>query len=557
MIKEKIKQNLDQILNQLKINNIKYNLAPPVDLQFGSYTTNLALKLTQALAKNPLTIAQMIKDQYPKDKNIAKIEIAPPGFLNFYLTPACLFTEIQAINQWQKYIVPEKKKILLEFGQPNTHKLPHIGHLFSYILGEALARILTQAGNQIMRLNYQGDVGLHVAKCLYAVQKSAKNLKQLTTLEEKINFLQQCYQIGSECYEKDPQAQIAIQLINKKIYEQQKDILPLWQTTRAWSLDYYKFFEKKLGITYDRHYLESETSSEGLTIIKRNTPGIFQQSAGAIIFPGEDYGLHTRVFINQQGNPTYEAKDIGLITLKIKDFAPFDLSLVTTANEQNQYWKVIIMVSELLFPNLKGKLKHLGFGMVNLTTGKMASRTGSIISAFSLLEKVKQEIIKNYKTTDALAEKIAIAAIKYSFLKNEAKKNITFDIKTSIAKEGDSGPYLLYTYARITSLLTKIPDFQPQIEIDKPQSLTLSETELIKRIIQFPEVFANTVKLLAPHLIINYLYKLAREYNNFYQQVPILKAKENKTLKLLITFLTRKIIADGLYLLGIETVDKM
>lgn len=555
MIKEKILQNLQQIVAKINGGKVKINLEPPADFKFGNYTTNLALKLTKILNKNPLEIAEMIKKDYPLDNDIEKIVVAAPGFLNFYLTTSCLIREGKLVADWQKNIPLSRKKILLEFGQPNTHKLPHIGHLFSYVLGETLARILTANGNRVIRMNYQGDVGLHVAKCLYAVEQSGKNLEELQEFDQKINFLQQCYQTGSRLYEEDEKAKAKIQEINKKIYEHQADIKDLWQKTRSWSLDYYQLFEKKLGIKYDRHYLESETSEEGLKIVNRNTPGIFQTSQGAVIFKGEDYGLHTRVFINQQGYPTYEAKDIGLISLKTKEYSPFDLSFVTTANEQTEYWKVIIAASEALFPNLKGKLKHLGFGMVNLTTGKMASRTGSIISAFALVEQVKQEIINEYQVTDELAEKIAIASIKYSFLKNEATKNMTFDIKNSIAKEGDSGPYLLYTYTRINSLLNKaVNNRQPATDSQQP---TTEEIALLKRICQFPEIFESTVKVLSPHLLINYLYKLAREFNNFYQKFPILKAEKNKLLKLLITQTTGKLIKDGLYLLGIETVEKM
>jgi len=555
MVKQKIIQNLQTVIQKMEVKSVDINLEPPTDFKFGDYTTNLALKLTKILKKNPLEIAAMIKDNYPQDKNIEKIEIAPPGFLNFYLTKNCLINEAILTKDWAKQIGVDKKKILVEFGQPNTHKIPHIGHLYSYVLGESLARILTAGGNKIIRLNYQGDIGLHVAKCLYAVKQSNKNFQELKTQQEKVFFLQQCYQTGSRLYDEDEKAKQAIREINKKIYLHDPEIEKLWQETRSWSLDFYQLFEKKLGIHYDRHYLESETSAEGLKIVKKNTPGVFEESQGAIIFKGEDYGLHTRVFINKQGNPTYEAKDIGLIALKTKELYPFDLSLVTTAVEQSEYWKVIIVASELLFANLKNKLQHIGFGMVNLTTGKMASRTGQIVDAFSLVEKVKAEIKKEFKTTDENAEKIAIASIKYSFLKNEVTKNMTFDLKSSIAKEGDSGPYLLYTYTRINSLLNKntsSPATNHQSQIAETEEL-----ELLKRMGQFPGILENTLKILSPHLLINYLYKLAREYNNFYQKFPILKAEKNKELKLLITEITGQIIKDGLYLLGIETVEKM
>jgi len=281
---------------------------------------------------------------------------------------------------------------------------------------------------------------------------------------------------------------------------------------------------------------------------------VFVKSEGAIIFKGEPYGLHTRVFINKYGNPTYEAKDVGLISMKKKDY-PLDLSLVTTANEQNEYWKVIIKASELVFPELKGKLKHLGFGMIQLTTGKMASRTGKIIDAFSLVDTVTDEIIRLYKGDRESAEKISLAAIKYSFLRSEPLKNIVFDLKMSIAKDGDSGPYLLYTYVRTKSILSKNPTL-PSLQT---VSIDISgEMGILRKLYRFPEVVENAAKSYSPHLLAGYLYDLAREFNLFYQKCPVLKATgEKRTVRIFLTNAVSLILKSGLNLLGIETVDKM
>jgi len=276
-----------------------------------------------------------------------------------------------------------------------------------------------------------------------------------------------------------------------------------------------------------------------------------------VIFNGKKYGLHTRVFINQYGNPTYEAKDIGLLSQKIKDFN-FDLSLVATANEQNEYWKVIIKVSELLYPKLTCKLKHIGFGMVNLSTGKMSSRTGHIVDPFTLLEVIKNSILNSFDIkNNQLAEKIALAAIKYSLLNSDYRKDIVFDLSKSIAKEGSSGPYLLYTYVRCQSVLGKAKFSSNPLNFSMNR-FTEEEINLLRSLFRFPEIVSEAAKNFSPHLITNYLFDLAQKYNLFYQKHRILEAEEDiKNFRLLLTQATGQVIKNGLFLLGIETVEKM
>ncbi|MDH7476479.1 MAG: arginine--tRNA ligase [Microgenomates group bacterium] len=573
MVKNKIIENL---VEALKKTGIKENLIPkleqPANPSFGDYASNIALVLSQKIKKNALDIAYEILKNIKKNDLIEKTEVVKPGFINFWLTKNYL---IEAANefindQWLNQNFHKKKNILLEFGQPNTHKIPHIGHFFSYIYGEALARIFEAAGNKVFRINYQGDVGLHVAKCLYEVKNQLEvnktKTEDLKTLKEKVDFLQRCYQKGAKKYEEDPTIKEKIDQLNIKIYQKDKEIYKLWEKTRQWSLDFYQDFEKKLGIKYDRYYFESETSTLGKEIVLKNLGKIFIKSQKAIIFPGEKYHLHNRVFINQYGNPTYEAKDIGLITQKMKDFE-LDQSLVATASEQNEYWRIIIKVSEMLYPKLVGKLKHIGFGMINLTSGKMSSRTGNILDPFTLIETIKTSIEKSFQIKNKdLVEKIALAAIKYSFLNSDYKKNIVFDLEKSISKEGNSGPYLLYTYVRTQSVIKKfLPpennfwvNLKEKLIANNRMGLEKDERELLRFFNQYPEIIQKAVDKYNPSLIANYLYVLAKKYNLFYQNYPILKAEQTiKNLRLLITKTTGKIIKKGLYLLGIETVEEM
>jgi arginyl-tRNA synthetase len=255
------------------LSNTIDRLETPVNFSFGDYSTSIALKLAKTLKKNPIMVAEEIKKNLPENDLVEKIEVLKPGFLNFWLSKNKLVNELDQIllqqDSYGKNPGPGKE-ILLEFGQPNTHKIPHIGHLFSFIFGESLARILEFNANAISRLNYQGDVGPHVAKCLYQVINNKEKTQHIRNLnlEEKVKYLQLCYQEGSTLYENEDKKK-EIDDLNKKIYNKDPEITALWQETRQWSIDYYKEFETKLGIEYDKYYYESETSQEGKEIVKK------------------------------------------------------------------------------------------------------------------------------------------------------------------------------------------------------------------------------------------------------------------------------------------------
>ena len=552
MVKDKLLEVLKTALEKSGIKE-EVELQHPASLDHGDYSTNIALKVSKKLGKKPQEIATNIVKNIDKGELLEDVKIVG-GFINFFLSKKVLIDELNKIlKEKDKYARKTSKnfKILLEYGQPNTHKTPHIGHLFSYIYGESLARVLENEGNKINRANYQGDIGLHVAKCLFVVLQKQDEEKKLKTLKEKVDFLQKCYVEGSKLYEEDKKIEKEIDDLNQKIYQKDSSVLSLWRETRNWSLEFYKTFEERLGIKYDKYYFESETAELGKKATKENLNKVFEESEGAIVFRGEKNGLHTRAFFNKLGSPTYEAKDLGLISLKKNDY-PFDLSLVATASEQNEYWKVVIKASALVFPELKNKLMHLEFGMINLVTGKMSSRKGVIVDAFSLFEEVKEQIKKDYKIDDVLAEKIAQAAVKYSFLKSDVFKNIVFDLKTSINREGDSGPYLLYTYVRTQSLLKN----DRAKTVDQKPQLNEEETNILRTLYLHSEVIEKAAIHYSPHLIANYLTDLAQKFNLFYQKHPILKG-ESKDFRLALSAAVGQVVKNGLHLLGIETVDKM
>ncbi|MEK7526161.1 MAG: arginine--tRNA ligase [Patescibacteria group bacterium] len=549
MIRNKIIEELKRITGA---NDIQ--LSFPEREEHGDFTTNVALVAAKDKGKNPREYAhELVKSISQVDslmQIISEIKIEGPGFINFYLKEKYLVKILESIDEsYGKTTSNVGQKVMFEYGQPNTHKLPHIGHLFSYVYGEAMTRILEATGWKVMRVNYQGDIGPHVAKALWALQKRKPVIPN--SAYEKAKLLQRMYQEGSKAYDDGESAKAEIDDLNKKIYAHNEEVFALWQETRGWSLDYYQEFEKRLGINYDKYYFESQVGEEGKKKVKKHTPGIFKESEGAIIFEGSKYGLHDRVFVTKFDTPTYEAKDYYLEQKKFEDW-PCDLVIITTANEQNEYFKVVFKALEKTHPGYVGKLKHIGFGMINLKSGKMSSRTGNIISGAELVDVVITDVAKLGNNNET-SEMVGIGAIKYSFLKNNPLQNTAFDIQESISIEGNSGPYIQYTFARTQSVLAKS---NLQGETLKVNNLEVEELSVVKYLIRFPEVVANAAQNYSPNLVANYLFELAQKYNTFYNKHKIIGG-EKEQFRLLLTAATGQVLKNGLELLGIEAPKKM
>lgn len=568
-----IDKQIESILRQsvaslfVDVNLPTITISRPTAEAHGDYSTNLALALAAQLKRPALEVAEALAAAITLPDWLAKIEAVAPGFINFHLSESYLSTNLDSLlSNPQGYCRPAHlgKEIIFEYGQPNTHKLPHLGHLYSFCYGESCVRLLSAAGHEIKRLNYQGDVGLHVAKCLWAVQGTSDRPSPTDSLASKADFLQECYQRGSAAYEEDGQAKIAIDELNRAIYRRDPAVMPLWQETRGWSVDYYQQFNSRLGIKFDRNYYESEVSGQAVEIVKQNTGRFFIEDQGAVIFPGDQYGLHRRVFLNQAGNPTYEAKDIALAAAKRADWS-YDRSVTATASEQNDYWRVIIKTIELLYPDQTGKVEHIGFGMINLSSGKMSSRTGNIVSAIGLVDEVKSRVAEyitsnrdySAEERESIAELVAQAAVKYSFLKSSPEKNMTFDIDSSIAFEGNSGPYLLYTYARCQSLLAKGAADRTLQSTDRPKANS-EEMAILRYLERYPAEVQTAASQLAPHVIATYLYELAQRFSYFYNQHQVIVGDAAVCqFRLALAEATARVLNDGLDLLGIKTAPRV
>ncbi|QQG44648.1 MAG: arginine--tRNA ligase [Candidatus Roizmanbacteria bacterium] len=564
MVRNKILETLQAALAKMGIEE-KPDLEHPANSDFGDYSSSIALKISKNLKKNPMDVAEEIVKNLESNDLIEKAEVLKPGFINFWITPSYLFSLNKDLAQGKieyfPYSLGKIKKIMVEYAHPNPLKLFHIGHLRTLFIGESIARIFEALGNKVVRANYEGDIGLHVAKCLWRLKQIIKEKGDVIfaqmTLREKISFLGKAYSEGNKVYEEGGKGKEEIIEVNRMIYENNSEIIPLWEETRELSLNYFNEIYKRAYTQFDRLYFESEMHKRGVEISQQALEkGILEESEGAIVFNGKKYGIDTRVFINALGLPTYEGKELALAEMEFSEFGELDKCIHVVGPEQSSFFKVTFKVEEILNPEkYRGKQMHLDYGWVTLKSGKMSSRQGNVIEGEWLLNKSKEVIVNSYKCEEKTAESLAIAAVKYSYLKNGLKSNIAFDFDESISLEGNSGPYLIYTYVRCQSVLAKTSCSNDGIII---KSISKEEKDLLRSFYQFTEVVEKAGISFSPHLIATYLFDLAQKFNIFYQKHQILKADdETKNFRLLLTKATAQVIKNGLYLLGIETVEKM
>lgn len=568
MIEEEIKKNLKTALREMDLREVEIDLERPANSDFGDFASSIPFKLSKELKKNPYDIALELVKKLPREEIIEKAEAVKPGFINFWISSDYLIKQVTSLahNQFAipHFSLGKLKKIMIEFAHPNTHKLFHIGHLRNISIGESLVRILESTGNNMIRSNYQGDIGLHIAKCIWYIRyrSSDDKLKDIRkkSLHERMTYLGKAYAGGQVAYDTDETAKKQIIDINGAIYKQEGDCIDLWKETRQWSYDYFEEIYQRVYTTFDRLYPESEFAKRGLELCTfAEKKGILKRSEGALVFEGKPYGLDTRVFINSHGYPTYEGKELALAETEFSEFGELDKCIHVVTPEQKSFFKVTFKVEELLDEQkYKNKQFHLAYEWVKLKEGKMSSRTGNVVEAEWLIDKAKKKILKNFKCDEDTAEAIAVGAVKYSFLKNNVFSQIAFDFDESITLEGNSGPYIQYTYVRCQSVLQKGGLIEKNEEEKKSVLLEPEEKILLRILIQFPDAVLHSAKELAPNEIANYLYSLAQSYSLFYQKHTIIKApKDVKEFRLLLTMATANVIKKGLYLLGIKTVEKM
>jgi arginyl-tRNA synthetase len=528
------------------------------DEQFGDFATNVALQLSKQLGKNPREIADTLADKLRSDlsEQVSEVSVAGPGFLNLKLTDAALAAGLNT----EPTKTHAGQTILVEYSDPNPLKPLHAGHLYTTLVGDSIARLVAASGAQVVRLNYGGDVGLHVAKSMWSIVRElgGENPDKLAEIaeSERPAWLGERYVEGNNSYEEDEAAKAEIIGANKQVYQLQADgdhdspFAQIYWTVRQWSYDYFATLYAQLEVVpFDRFIPESEVTQLGLQTVQEQTEkGVFERSDGATIFDGEKHGLHKRVFINSEGLPTYETKDVGLSLTKWQDYH-FDESIIITANEQAQYMQVVLAAIKQFAPEPAERTRHLTHGLVKLQGGvKMSSRKGNVVTALEILEAAREA---GRATGTSPTEETILAAVKYAFARNRIGGDIAYDPQESIALEGNSGPYLQYAHARARSILAKAEAADAELIGLEP-----GERSLLRKITEYTEVIDKAVAELMPHHICTYLYELAQTFNSFYEHNRVID-NDRQAVRLQLVQHYADTLKNGLTLLGITAPERM
>lgn len=555
-----MKEVIDSFLQDKGLSNTEAQLTVPVEQGHGDYTTNAALAYAKQLRAEPRLLAAELADRLKEHPDVERTEVAGPGFVNIWLTSSAFLRTISAIldhkSDWGTNGLWQGKRVLIEKSAPNLFKPFHVGHLLNISIGESLSRLVRAAGAEVTDVCYPSDISLGVAKAIWSLMRSGAEA------ELTVHDLGKAYVEGTRAYDEDEAAKAQIIEINGKLNQRTPSPeYDLYTKGVAINLEYFKRITARLGSAFEDMFFESESGVVGKEIVEAHVDSVFARSEGAIVFKGEDHGLHTRVFVTSKGLPVYEAKDIGLLKLKFDKYNP-DLSVVITDVEQRQYFEVIKKAASLVEPAWAERSLYWQHGRLRFEGGKISSRYGNVPLAEDLLEQVKAKVLEMVMQSvhaaevdrEALAEEIALGALKYAFLKPSAGHNIVFDFERSLSLAGDSGPYVQYAHARACSILRS--GAEAGLNPTLGDALSDSQRVVVRHLAQFPDAAARAVSDFSPHHVAQYVGELASIYNSWYAKEHVLGDIEAPH-RLAITQAVAITLSNALSLLGIPAPERM
>ncbi len=532
-------------------------------LEHGHITCNVSMVASKQVGKMPRLIAEALIPLL-QDMNIEGVEsyaVAGPGFLNVTLSRG-MFADY--IKKAQTGGLPKNKsaagrEVLVEYTDPNPFKEFHIGHLMANAVGESLAGLYEAGGATVHRVCYQGDVGPHIAKALWGLNKMVRE-----DGETEVAYIGRAYAYGATQYEDSPEAKKEIDEVNAAVYAKSDAALNEKYTWgRAVSLAHFDEIYKILGTKFEHFFFESEVAAPGTKIVRDNmSNGVFEESDGAVIYRGEKKGLHTRVFITSKGLPTYETKELALdLEAKPARFT-YDTSVIVTANEQNDFFKVVLAAMEDINAAERAKIRHISHGLMRFKDGKMSSRKGTVVTGESLIEDTTEALMTHFKTgewTDEEKQKtaqvLAVASIKYVILRQSPGSDIVYDREKSVSLEGDSGPYVLYSLVRAHSLLAKAATTGAV-----PKAVLPTETAALFEMLlpQYAHVLRRSLAEHSPNTLLTYGTKLAAAFNAWYGTTKVIDEQNPYMPYQLATIKTyADTMTDVLQVLGIPVVERM
>jgi arginyl-tRNA synthetase len=575
MVKEEIKKSLEKAIEKLQKEGIfpefqirEIEIEHPKEKIHGDYATNLAMVVGRVLKKNPMEIAENLKSQILnlQPKIFEKVEIAKPGFINFFLSTDFFVRELKRIlKEKEKYgssKIGKSKTVVIDYSSPNIAKPFGVGHLRSTIIGQALFNLYKFLGYKVIGDNHLGDWGTQFGNLILAIKKWGKKKIEEYSVED----LERLYVKFHQEAEKDKKLEEEGREWFKRLEEGDREARKIWKRIVQVSLKEFERIYKLLGVKFD--FLLGESFYEPMLpeIIKEvKEKKIAKESQGALIIEFED--LPPAMILKSDGTTTYFTRDLATIKYRIKRWKP-DLIIYEVGADQKLHFQQLFKAAE--FFGWKTNFFHVAHGLYRTKTGKFSTRKGETVHLEEVLKEAiwrAKKIIENSETERGLSkrekEKVAkmvgIGAVKYNDLSQHYSKDIVFDWEKILNLKGNSGPYLQYTYTRCQSVLKKAKNFQFSIFNFQKEKMTKEEIEILREIYKFPEVVEESAKRFSPNLVCNFVFDLAKKYNLFYDLHPILKAKEKATrnFRLALTKSVAQIIKNSLSLLGIQTPEKM
>jgi arginyl-tRNA synthetase len=509
------------------------------------------------------------------------------GFLNLVLSDDYWITVFNSeLNKLEFGVLPAKgEKVMVEYSSPNTNKPLHLGHVRNNLLGFSVAEILKAAGYDVIKANLVNDRGIHICKSMLAWQQFGNGETPESSGLKGDHLVGKYYVIFDKKYKKEVEILVAEGKSEEEAKKQapsilaaqqmllkweagDNEVIELWKTMNSWVYAGFEQTYKALGVNFDQFYYESDTYLLGKDIVEEGLEKqvFFKKPDGSVWIDLTADGLDEKLVRRADGTSVYMTQDLGTAQLKYDDYK-MQQSIYVVGNEQDYHFKVLFLILEKLGKSWAKGLYHLSYGMVDLPSGKMKSREGTVVDADDLIAEMKQTAkektealgkVDNFEAQekDKLFEMIGMGALKYFLLKVEPKKRLLFDPKESIDFQGNTGPFIQYTHARIKSVLSKAAQ---KTDYKLPESLKESELELIQLMMKYPETLSAAADTHNPAAIANYAYDLAKAYNKFYQTESILKVEEEdlKQFRLKLSNLTATTLKKAMALLGIEVPERM
>jgi len=573
-IKQKIIDSLSQAAGNLP-SNFVFDLEVPLQGERGELTFS-CFKLAEHFKKSPEKIAGDLVAKLKKAKIdfLETTENIGP-YINFFINKKALFSAVceEILEEGDKFgqsSLGQGQKIGVEYSAPNTNKPQHLGHLRNNLLGNSLANLLKTGGFKVKTFNLINDRGIHICKSMLAYHKWGEGR---TPDSEKIkgdHFVGNYYVLFAEKEKNNPHLLEEAQEMLNKWEAGDPEILALWQKMNKWAIKGLQETYQKIGIKFDEVNFESDVYNSGKDIIlKALKKGLcYKREDGAVEIDLEEYNLGKKVLLRPNGTSIYVTQDIGLA--KLYGVFKFNKFIYVVASEQNHHFHVLFKILELFGFESADKYYHFSYGLVFLPEGKMKSRQGEVVDVDDIIKQMEQlaksEILKRNPNLSPIkiserAQIIARAALKFFFLKFKPSQTVNFDPLASISFEGDTGPYLQYTYARIQSIFRKDLEEKKKInslEIDYSLLGSPEEVNLIKSLSVFPDIIQQSFREYNPSILAHYLLKLGHQFNEFYHQSHVLKSKTKlKKARLILLQSVAQVLKTGLNLLGIDVLEEM